>query len=332
MKKVLFIIAFTVFSATLCAQSLIGPIPTVVHENSILNICNDGRQDCDVNVSGHINPIYSYRSGYVPYVNFRQTSIGCSIYGITDFDYDLNIGVKGETSSGTTGRGYGVWGMSKATNPGYCYGVFGQLGNIRTNTSGFGTGVYGTSVASDNGVYIDGRYAGYFNGSVRVTDSLKVRILRANTTLGAAASGNGVNGESVEEYMPKSNVLPSLGELGTYTFATSKDSPETRAAEQEEELKENRLHYGLSADQVARSFPELVYKTEEGHEYINYMELIPILIKAINELQLEVEKLKSTSSLYVDSGDFLYKKESIDKADDFQLSDDVQARFSCLQR
>jgi hypothetical protein len=52
-------------------------------------------------------------------------------------------------------------------------------------------------------------------------------------------------------------------------------------------------HYGLIAQDVEKVFPRLVSTDDKGYKYVNYIELIPVLLKAVQEQQREIEKLKS---------------------------------------
>ena len=55
------------------------------------------------------------------------------------------------------------------------------------------------------------------------------------------------------------------------------------------------VHLGLIAQEVQPIVPEVVDGSTEGEDRLslNYSELIPVLIKAIQELQAEVEALKA---------------------------------------
>ena len=59
------------------------------------------------------------------------------------------------------------------------------------------------------------------------------------------------------------------------------------------ELQE--IHYGLIAQDVQKIYPNLVYQRGEQLS-INYIELIPLLIKTVQELSAEVEELKKNQS------------------------------------
>jgi hypothetical protein len=58
----------------------------------------------------------------------------------------------------------------------------------------------------------------------------------------------------------------------------------------------NQLHYGFIADEFENEYPELV-QTKPDKNYskfksINYMELIPLLVYKIQQMQTEIDELK----------------------------------------
>ena len=54
----------------------------------------------------------------------------------------------------------------------------------------------------------------------------------------------------------------------------------------------SKQHFGLDVEQLEEVFPDLVYKDENGSKSINYVEMVPILVDAINELSAKVEALE----------------------------------------
>jgi len=44
-----------------------------------------------------------------------------------------------------------------------------------------------------------------------------------------------------------------------------------------EEQNLSKMHYALSAEQVEKVYPDLVYENEDGSKSINYLEMIPLL-------------------------------------------------------
>lgn len=58
-------------------------------------------------------------------------------------------------------------------------------------------------------------------------------------------------------------------------------------------INDSELHYGLIAQELAEIFPDLVVKNPAEDFYrVKYIELIPILIKGIQELTKRIEKLE----------------------------------------
>ena len=54
----------------------------------------------------------------------------------------------------------------------------------------------------------------------------------------------------------------------------------------------SKLHYGLNVEELEEVFPDLVYENEGGSKSINYVEMVPILVQAINELSAKVAELE----------------------------------------
>lgn len=55
----------------------------------------------------------------------------------------------------------------------------------------------------------------------------------------------------------------------------------------------DKLQYGLIAQEIERIFPDMVNTDIKGYKSVNYIELIPVLLKAIQEQQKEIEVLKT---------------------------------------
>ena len=58
-----------------------------------------------------------------------------------------------------------------------------------------------------------------------------------------------------------------------------------------------KIHYGMIAQDVEKLFPELIIKNINGHKTINYIEFIPMLISNIQNMQKEIDELKSIQPL-----------------------------------
>ncbi|MBI5472138.1 MAG: tail fiber domain-containing protein [Ignavibacteriae bacterium] len=170
----------------------------------------------------------------------------------------FNYGVKGEGQGGTTA--YGIYGT--ATGATTNYGVFGSA-----------------PVASANA-------AGYFSGNLQYTGSL----------IGPSDSRFKEKLSSIEGIISKLMQLKSY----SYEYSTSSEFRDMNFAPGK--------HFGLIAQEVEKVLPELVTNNvhpappsdnkglQTGHpiQYkgVNYMELIPMLLSALQSQQAQIEKLQ----------------------------------------
>lgn len=198
-------------------------------------------------------------------------------------------------------RTYGVVGIAGNATNGWNYGIFGQL-----NGTNKGAGVYGTATNGENGSYVDGRYAGYFNGPTKVKGNLTVTGAIDGVLLSQASNSSA---EQVLSDEAEDNITERLSSLTTIRYYTrtsaeernvldnSSDSISTVVPANElQSLSESRIHYGLDINVLKDFFPELVYEQKDGSTGINYIEMIPILVQAINNLREEIKVLKAESS------------------------------------
>ena len=54
----------------------------------------------------------------------------------------------------------------------------------------------------------------------------------------------------------------------------------------------NKKHYGLIAQDVEEIYPELISDSNLGFKTVNYMELIPLLLLKMKNMQKELDELK----------------------------------------
>ena len=59
-----------------------------------------------------------------------------------------------------------------------------------------------------------------------------------------------------------------------------------------EEQMNNRRRFGLSGQELQKIYPDLVVEGQDGYLYVNYIELVPILIRSIQELKAELNEMK----------------------------------------
>ena len=100
-------------------------------------------------------------------------------------------------------------------------------------------------------------------------------------------------GGIVYHYQPLNNHQPvgETGEIVNLGELTPKEMTDMEEYCLAMSARENgNLRYGLMANEVMNMFPELVDIDDEGNTYINYLELIPIMISAIRELYQTLEQ------------------------------------------
>lgn len=316
MNKIVLLTFFSAFLTQSFAQvkvanngnTLFG-YPTSNTPLSTISVNCNGNQDSKVSIQGTEIGLYARRTGNAHWGNAIQ---GTSDNPNTTF----SVGVKAESYNGkplSTGRSYGVFGTAGNATSGWNYGVFGRLQGTQN-----GAGVYGTVNHNENGIDTQGRYAGYFNGPTKVAGDLHVTGSIYGVILGQATSENNVfnaksNFQSVN-YETTSDYTNKLGKLSLISYymphneefqakknATLGDTIASTHTLTTTELQcLEKKHYALSAEQLQEEFPDLVYEQENGSKAINYIEMIPVLIQTINELNDKISKLEN-SSLSVDS-------------------------------
>jgi hypothetical protein len=152
-------------------------------------------------------------------------------------------------------------------------------------------------------------YAGFFHGNVMITGNLTLNGSLNGLILGQ--SSNMLLSGNEEENNVKSSISVSDKLAGLQTTVFQKAEPsyystkESTVVDEEfgeevapkptfiEEQYYNKNHYALSAEQLEKVFPELVYEQEDGSKSINYMEMIPLLVQTINELQGRLATLEN---------------------------------------
>ena len=248
---------------------------------------------------------------------YASASLGEGVYATCTNGYGVeatssnSIGVYGIGATGVfaTGTNYGSYG-SVTTNTGY-YGVYGY---VPGSTAGGHTqiGVYGYNINygygvegycyHGSGVYgstFDG-WAGYFAGNVYTTGSYQSSDKRLKQNINDISNALDV----INKLLPKEYEYRQDGNFKLMNL------PKGR-------------HYGLIAQDLEQVLPNLVRETQfdprtsmpsqpldstgkmqlsaDGQQAemidfkaVNYTELIPVLIKAVQEQQQEIAELKQT--------------------------------------
>jgi hypothetical protein len=224
-------------------------------------------------------------------------SINFGVFGSASGNGWNNSGLEGQATGSSGEWNFGVHGLSFAGS-GTTVENHGVAG--RASGPGINYGVYG---AAWDGVE---NYAGYFDGETVVNGTLTV-----NGDINYTGSSTQTSDRNLKEnIMPLQNGLSTIMKLNptTYNFRGNGEYKGLKLS--------SGLHYGLIAQEVEEVLPSLVKNKRhtysevqsEGHgpdatteseikktmefKTMNYTELIPVLIKGMQEQQAEIERLK----------------------------------------
>ena len=178
-------------------------------------------------------------------------------------------------------------------------------------------GVYGSSSSSSLNIQYPGIYAGYFEGTVRATGPMYAQAFYT-----PSATSNGTSGRALAKARNTERVSDKLLGVNMFELQHNDATKQTRKAKslndilkgksvndltaeeiskiEAESAKEaaeefdplSSVNYGLDAEQLKAAFPKLVKQDAQGNYSINYIELIPLLVKGFNEMASELAELK----------------------------------------
>lgn len=220
-----------------------------------------------------------------------------------------NIGIVGTISADpniTNERNYGVLGVVSPVNSsnGINYGLCGMIGFTGDHYGG--AGIYATNYTYmfSHPANIQGDYAGYFQGPVHISGNLTTPNLfissdnRLNeNVVSLNERGEGTNtldnllAMNVIEYNMKSRIMEEhRNDIGK---DMAKEEREAYEYLKKDEMKmSSRRHFGIDAEELQKIYPDLVLEGQDGYLSVNYVELVPVLIRAIQELKQELDEVK----------------------------------------
>ncbi len=127
----------------------------------------------------------------------------------------------------------------------------------------------------------------YVFGEIKEYDLEKIEseVLQESVYLDVFAGSDLAFKENVMQ-MDKTESLNKISQLNAYKFQyKTSEFPEHQFASGDQ--------IGFMAQEVAAQFPELIKKDPNGHMFVNYMGMVPVMAEAIKELSLKVEKLEA---------------------------------------
>jgi hypothetical protein len=239
-----------------------------------------------------VNTPDSHGTGIYSLVESRKMNT-IAISGEAHGAIDTQIAVMGRSTNYlyNTGRAFGVMGIAGNRKAGYNYGVFGGLEGNRN-----GAGIFGTASTALI-PQMNGKYAGYFFGDVYITGTLTAAETTTMSDARYKSNIQPVNTTALAKISALNPVQYTMLSGEAIALANSEMSDTTSIStitiSDDELARINKIHYGLLAQEVKELYPELVHEDAAGVMSINYIELIPLLIQAVQDLSEQVKTLSN---------------------------------------
>jgi hypothetical protein len=295
MKRIIIVFfLFIVVSNQISAQLLVDANGNVAVKpsngslNSYFSVNGDGSTDASVNIKSdstnrEMGLKITQTGGLIKTealdcIARHSTNSNKMAYGVHSLAY------KNSSIDSNYGRSYGVYSVAGNSTPGWNYGVFGTL--LGSNN---GAGIFGSSDTWDGGVNTGDRFAGYFRGKVKVTNTIEATDYLTSSDYRLKENIEPIESQSVDDIMKLNVVKYNLKQR----FADTGDTTTTPVSYYTDDTNLlQKTHYGLIAQELQDIYPDLVFEGGDGYLSVNYIELIPILIQSIQSLKEEVDQLK----------------------------------------
>lgn len=312
MKKYLFILVLMAAPMVMSAQLKVASTGNV----GIGSYTPIPNSFLSINSSSY-NTSYSHAltARLFPTTGKYNTGFCCIAYSENENNSGRTIGLQGV--GGNLGLNFGVAGGMVGSKP--------------------GAGVYGT-LTNTIGVYFNGQYAGYFDGDTFVDGILTADNINSPSDIRLKENVRPINEDgSALEHVLDMNVIKF-----NYKKKATAESDTATVNYRTNGKKYKKTHYGLSAQELQKIYPELVDEGQEGYLCVNYIELVPVLIRSIQELKAELDEAKNASITHrsttdissTQTGNVLYqntpnpfKEQTIIR---FRLADDAVNAAICI--
>ena len=221
--------------------------------------------------------------------SFTNAKVNMESYSYISGGQDL-VGLQGSAYMGSASSGnkaVGVFGIAGNGSAGHNMGVAGYLGG-----SNNGTAIFGTTY-DDMTITIPSMYAGYFNGTVKITGAAYATSF--NTTSDLRLKKNIVSSKDNEgDYRFLDRVMDmNVIEYNLIDHVNGKNTRDGKNIS-----IEDQRHIGLAAQELQKLFPDLVVEGGDGYLAVNYVELVPVLIRSIQELKEELDEVKGVGDTH----------------------------------
>ena len=218
------------------------------------------------------------------------TATGISVFCRVDPNRS-NYGIQSYALWGdayNTGSSSGLLSKAGYAKDGWNYGVCTTL--LGPND---GAGIYASAGYHPDGYQIQGKWAGYFDDNVKVIGTLTATTVTQTSDYRLKENIRQLDNYSLNKLMDMNvvryklkNYEINMGDTATVPhYAYQTDSPLLKTD-----------HFGLIAQELKEIYPELVVEGADGYLSINYMEIIPLLIKSVQELKAELDAINDNPS------------------------------------
>ncbi len=254
-KKIMINLLFILCSKFSFSQVKIGNNPAIVNPKVILELESTNK------------------GVLIPRIALTATNDMLPFSSLTTIEESLLVYNTATTGTGTT-----------AVIPGFYYwngGNWTLLGSSKNiyNVNGFLTGNreinQGTNSFTFSGTGNTILNSG--NVGIRTTTPTEALEVNGNIRTNAVILNSDINLK--KEIKSITSVLENLSQINAYSYYLKKDE------------QSSELQFGLLAQEVQKVYPNLVSKNG-SFLGVNYIQLIPVLMKAVQELQVEVNFLK----------------------------------------
>jgi hypothetical protein len=212
--------------------------------------------------------------------HYSQTYLGSSNYlmGIKSCAYS--------SSALSVGRTYGIYAQAGNGATGFNYSVYGYLSG--TN---YGAAIFGT-VNGYGDVQLSDQWAGYFRGKVKSENSMwAVSFIPTSDEQFKTNIQSLDQTESIAKLQLINPVQYNLKQVEI--TQNNSDSTSTRKYFTESGDLFTKTRYGLIAQELQKIYPDLVHQDGEGNLGIDYMGLIPVMIKALQSQEKRIVELEA---------------------------------------
>lgn len=214
----------------------------------------------------------------------NKTTIGIKVYALNSvFTSSSSIGIQSK-GGGSASKNIGVY------------------GGLDDTPSNYNAGIYGSSTSA-NTISYSGSYAGYFNGDLRATGATY------GTLLSPSPNSPANTASSLDMDNANMNVADKLMQLRSLQLYNNRElQPEYPSQEDIDiaielgedipksimpvQTKMSSTRYAIDEESLRNLFPELVYEDKDGNVSINYIEMVPLLVQSIKELNAKIEELQ----------------------------------------